>query len=327
MNTSIKSILKIVLPLLLGGILVWYSLQKAPIETITSYFKNANYFWIGLGVFLGILSHISRAYRWKFMIEPLGYTLRFPNSLMAVFSAYLINYTVPRAGEVSRATLITNYEGVPFEKGFGTIVAERVADIFMMLVIIIITFFLEFDVIYNLFFEDIHIQKQLWLLVFFLVGIFTIYMIFKKGKHPFLGQLKTLVKGFLEGLLSIVKMQNKWAFIAHTFFIWIMYVLMFYVTSFSIDGIANLPFSALLMGFIAASFSIAATNGGIGSYPLAIYAAFSLFNIAEAPSLAFGWIMWTSQTIMIVVLGGLSLILLPFFNTYNPKQKAKQTSV
>ena len=135
MNKSVKSLLKIVLPIFLGGILVWYSLNKISFSLLATYFLDANYIWIGLGAFLGALSHLSRAYRWKFMIIPMGYKLRLANSVMAVFSGYLINYTIPRAGEVSRATILTNYEKVPFEKGFGTIVAERVADIFVMLFI------------------------------------------------------------------------------------------------------------------------------------------------------------------------------------------------
>lgn len=319
MNTPVKSILKIVLPLLLGGILVWYSLQKTPIETLIVYFKNVNYLWIGLGVFLGILSHISRAYRWKFMIEPMGFTLRFPNSLMAVFSAYLINYTIPRAGEVSRATILSNYEGVPFEKGFGTIVAERVADALVMFLIVIITFFLEFDFIYNFLFAGINFKKQWLFLMLFIAILFGLYLLFKRGEHPLILKLKAYFMGFLEGALSIFKMKKKWAFIAHTLFIWVMYVMMFYVTTFSLDAISNLPFSAVLIGFITAGFSIALTNGGIGAYPLAIYAAFSIFDVAEGPSLAFGWIMWTSQTVMLVVLGGISLILLPFYNKFNPK--------
>lgn len=253
------------------------------------------------------------------MIEPMGYTLRFPNSVMAVFAAYLINYTIPRAGEVSRATILTNYDGVPFEKGFGTIVAERIADTLVMLIIIGITFLMEFDVIYNFFFDDLNFKKQWWILVGFIIVAFFIYLVFKKGTHPFISKLKTLFKGFLEGILSIFKMKKKWAFIVHTIFIWSMYVLMFYVTSFSIDATSELPFSAILIGFIAASFSIAATNGGIGSYPLAVYAAFSIFNVAQAPSLAFGWIMWTSQTLMIIILGGLSLISLPIYNKIYPK--------
>ena len=319
MNTPVKSILKTVLPLLLGGILVWYSLQKTPIETLIVYFKNVNYLWIGLGVFLGILSHISRAYRWKFMIEPMGYTLRFPNSLMAVFSAYFINYTIPRAGEISRATILTNYEGVPFEKGFGTIVAERVADALVMFLIVIITFFLEFDFIYNFLFAGINFKKQWLFFMLFTAILYGLYLLFKRGKHPLILKLKAFFMGFLEGALSIFKMKKKWVFIAHTLFIWVMYVMMFYVTTFSLDAISNLPFSAVLIGFIAAGFSIALTNGGIGAYPLAIYAAFSIFNVAEGPSLAFGWIMWTSQTVMLVVLGGISLILLPFYNKFNPK--------
>jgi len=66
------------------------------------------------------------------MAQPLGFKPKFANSVMAVYSAYLINFTIPRAGEVARASILTNYEGIPFEKGFGTIVAERIADTIML---------------------------------------------------------------------------------------------------------------------------------------------------------------------------------------------------
>ena len=323
MNKKLKSALKISLPLLLGGVLVWYSLSKISIPVLVGYFKNADYFWIGLGVFFGLLSHLSRAYRWKFMIEPMGYNLRFPNSIMAVFTTYIVNYTIPRAGEVSRATILTNYEGVPFEKGFGTIIAERIADLMVMLCIISISLILEFDIIYNYLVTTIDPTK---LIVLGLVGILILvlgYQLFKKSNHPFVLKIKTLLSGLVEGVTSILKMKKKWAFIAHTLFIWGMYVLMFYITSFSLVETSQLPFPAILIGFIFASFSIAATNGGIGSYPLAIFAAFSMFNIPEDPSIAFGWIMWTSQTIMVIVLGGASLLFLPIYNRLYPKQTSE----
>ncbi len=110
-------------------------------------------------------------------------------------------------------------------------------------------------------------------------------------------------------------MKHKWAFIFHTLFIWTMYVAMFYVTTFALPETSNLPLAAILIGFISASFSIAATNGGIGSYPLAVYAAFALFSIPEDPSIAMGWILWSSQTVMVIILGGLSLIYLPIYNS------------
>lgn len=308
---------------MLGVFLVWYSLAKISIPVLLGYFKNADYFWVGLGVFLGILSHLSRAYRWKFMIEPMGYNLRFPNSIMAVFTTYLINYTIPRAGEVSRATILTNYEGVPFEKGFGTIIAERVADLLVMLCIISITLVLEFDIIYDFLYTNIDPTKLILLGLVALAILIIGYQLFKKSNHPFVLKIKTLLSGLIEGVSSILKMKKKWAFLAHTLFIWIMYVLMFYVTSFSLAETSQLPFSAILLGFISASFSIAATNGGIGSYPLAIFAAFSIFGVPEDPSIAFGWIMWTSQTLMVILLGGLSLLFLPIYNRLYPKQTSE----
>lgn len=294
--------------------MVWYSLSKISVEELITYFKNADYLYISLGLFLGLLSHLSRAYRWKFMIEPLGYTLRFPNSIMAVFATYLVNYTIPRAGEITRATILANYEGVPFEKGFGTIVAERIADMLVVLVIISITLFLEFDFIYQFFVERFEPKKIIFGLISGLVLLTLLLVFIKRSQSKFAVKVRSFVTGLVEGIMTIFKMKHKWAFIFHTLFIWTMYVLMFYVTSLSLDETSNLPLAAILIGFISASFSIAATNGGIGSYPLAVYAAFSIFAIAKEPSIAFGWIMWSSQTFMIIILGGLSLIYLPIYN-------------
>ena len=116
---KLQKILKITLPLALGGFLVWYSLTIVSPEKLITYFKNANYPWVLLGLIFGILSHISRAYRWKFLLEPMGFKPKFVNSFLAVLVAYLVNLILPRAGEISRAAIMANYEKIPFEKGFG----------------------------------------------------------------------------------------------------------------------------------------------------------------------------------------------------------------
>ena len=274
--------------------MVWYSLSEISISQLLQYFKDANYIYIGLGLFFGLLSHLSRAYRWQFMIEPMGYKLRLPNSIMAVFATYLVNYTIPRAGEITRATIITNYEGVPFEKGFGTIVAERIADMLVMLIIIIITLFLEFEFIYQIFAERFDGHKIVYGLIAVLIVLALIILLIRSSSSKFAIKIKSFISGLIEGVMTIFKMKKKWAFIFHTLFIWTMYVLMFYVTTFALDETTNIPLAAILIGFISASFSIAATNGGIGSYPVAVYLAFSIFGIAKDPSIAFGWIMWSS---------------------------------
>ena len=321
MDKKTSKILKITLPLLLGVALVWYSLSKISIEELVKYFKNANYAYVGLGLLFGLLSHLSRAYRWKFMIEPLGYKLRLPNSIMAVFATYLVNYTIPRAGEITRATILTNYEGVPFEKGIGTIVAERIADLIVMLCIITITLFLEFDFIYSFLVEKFNPFKIAIALILLVSLAFIFFRFIKRSESKFAIKLKGFVNGLIEGASSIFKMKKKWAFIFHTLFIWIMYILMFYVTTLAIQDLNNISFGAILIGFISASFSIAASNGGIGTYPFAVFAAFSIFGIAEEPSYAFGWIMWASQTLMIIIFGGLSLIYLPIYNRKKEQSK------
>jgi uncharacterized protein (TIRG00374 family) len=310
---DIKKVLKIVLPLALGSFLVWYSLSDISLEILGNYFKEANYSFILLGLFFGVLSHLSRAYRWKFMLEPLGFKPKFINSILAVLVGYLVNLAIPRAGEISRATVMTNYEKIPFEKAFGTIVAERIADLIMMLSIVAITLFVQFDFIYDLLTKNFNPLKISIGFAVLIVGFYIFTSFVKKATSGFLLKIKTFISGLIEGVTSIFKMKNKWAFIFHTLFIWAMYVAMFWATIPAIEGL-NVPFGGILIGFIAGGFSIAATNGGIGLYPIAVASALALFDIPAETATAFGWIMWTAQTAMIVIFGGLAFLLLPIYN-------------
>ena len=282
-------------------------------EKMFFHLRNANYAWIFLGLFFGVLSHLSRAYRWKFMLAPLGYKPKFTNSVLAVLIGYFVNLAIPRAGEVSRATVMVNYENIPFEKGFGTIVAERIADVMMMFLIIGITLFFQFDFILTLISNSFEPLKIGLIFIGVIIGIIIFSSFVKNAKLGFLLKIKNFVVSLTEGVTSILKMKKKWAFIFHTIFIWTMYVAMFWATIPAIQGL-EVPVGGILVGFIAGGFSIAATNGGIGSYPLAVTGAFLLFNVPESPSEAFGWIMWSAQTLMIIVFGGLAFLVLPIYN-------------
>jgi hypothetical protein len=314
LSPNIKTSLKLIIPLILAVFFGWYTFSKLPVSTIIPFVKSANYWWIILGVTFGFLSHLSRAYRWQYLLEPMGYQIKLPNSIMAVFITYLANYGVPRSGEVLRAAVLTNYEGVPFEKSFGTIVAERMADLIVMLAIISITLVLEFDFILELL-QHAFQPKKIVLLGMGILLIITVVVLFiKYSQSRFATKVKQFLKGLVEGVLSIFKMKHKWAFIAHTLFIWGMYILMFYVTTFALPELNTVSIGAILVAFISASFTIAATNGGIFVYPAAVMAAFTVFGIAKDPSFAFGWIMWSAQTVMIIIAGSLSFIYLPIYN-------------
>ncbi|MDP2088466.1 MAG: lysylphosphatidylglycerol synthase transmembrane domain-containing protein [Flavobacteriaceae bacterium] len=319
MRKNYKKIIFTILPIALGVFLIWLPLSKlssSDFETIKNAFKNANYYWILLSLFLGFLSHASRAYRWKFLLEPLGFKPRFINSLSSVFAGYLVNFGIPRAGELTRAASISKYENIPFEKAIGTIVAERIADIFMLFLVIIVTFLFQFELIWSLIQQKIpknplQLGFYLFLLILFILLMF---FLLKKFNSAIFYRIKLFVKGLVEGGFSILKMKNKGAFIFHTIFIWVLYILTFYIASFAIQETANLSIGAILTGFIVGSLSIAATNGGIGTYPLGIQQALILYGISALPALTFGWIIWTAQTLGMVLFGGISFLLLPIIN-------------
>ncbi len=307
--------LKNLLPIFIGVFCIYYSFKDISFSEFKEYFTKINYLWVFVGISLGALSHISRSYRWKFLIEPLGYKLGFINSVLTVFSAYLINYTVPRAGDIARGTMISKYENIPFEKAIGTIVAERAVDVLCILIIIVIGLIIEFDKISNKlidFVEKSDFSTVLFYILIVVIVTATFYLIIKRFK--FYKKIKSFLSGLIDGITIIFKMKNRNQFIFHSIFIWLMYVLMFYFTSKAFVDLNQVTFFQLTISFTLAALSIMLSNGGIGIYPLAVEESLGWYGVQSATGLAFGWVMWLSQTLMVVIFGGLSLFILPFIN-------------
>ena len=303
------------LPIFIGVFCIYYSFKDISFSEFKEYFTKINYLWVFVGIFLGALSHISRSYRWKFLIEPLGYKLGFINSVLTVFSAYLINYTVPRAGDIARGTMISKYENIPFEKAIGTIVAERAVDVLCILIIILIGLIIEFDKISNKLIDFVKESDFSTVLLSLLIAVIvtaTVYFVIKRFK--FYKKIKSFLSGLIDGITIIFKMKNRNQFIFHSIFIWLMYVLMFYFTSKAFVDLNQVTFFQLTISFTLAALSIMLSNGGIGIYPLAVEESLGWYGVQSATGLAFGWVMWLSQTLMVVIFGGLSLFVLPFIN-------------
>jgi uncharacterized protein (TIRG00374 family) len=309
----------IILPITLGVFLVWWSLSRLTPDGKVDLFNNiksANYFWVFISLFLGLLSHLSRAYRWKYLLAPLGYKPRFLNSVYTIFIAYLFNLFIPRSGEIMRATAISKYEAIPFDKAFGTIVAERIIDVIVLLFFILVAFFYQFDLIKELVLSKIPENLTYSLLIGFLVVVFIglFFLLIKSSKLSFFKKARNFTKGLFEGVKSIITMKKRGTFIAHTLFIWVMYLLMFYAASFAFTETSNLSLGAVITGFVVGSLSMAATNGGVGTYQLGVQQVLILYGIATSPALAFGMLMWSAQTIMVILFGGISFLALPIYN-------------
>jgi uncharacterized protein (TIRG00374 family) len=309
--------LSILLPLFLGVYLIIYQYNQftsSQLEEIKGYFKNANYFYIFLSLFIALFGYISRAYRWKYAIEHLGYSSHFYNNLMSVCIAYFMNLTIPRSGEVSRALILKKYENVPFDKAFGTIVAERVVDLMVFLILVFFSLFFQFNILKKYIIEKIPIEKLFYLGIIGIIGFISFILFWKYSNFKIINKLKSKFSGLIEGMLSIWKMEQRWKFIFHSFFIWFTYILMFYVTVFALKETSNISIGAVFIGFIFGSLAIGFTNSGFGVYPLLISEIFLLYGIPETAGTAFGWLVWTSQTILMILLGSISFLMLPLFN-------------
>ncbi|MGB5821826.1 MAG: lysylphosphatidylglycerol synthase transmembrane domain-containing protein [Saonia sp.] len=318
MNSALKKTLKIIVPIAIGTSLVVYSYYSTSTEDRQKIFdsiKNADLFWVSLSILIGILSHISRAIRWNYLLEPMGYRPKLRNNVLIILMSYFANLLVIRSGELLRATALTTYENVPFEKGFGTIVTERVIDLIMLLLVILIAFFFQTDIILNILKENgIGLAGSIGLLFIGILGLFVGIRVIKKSSSKFAVKIRNFAKGLLDGVLSIFKMKRKGAFIFHTVLIWACYIGMFWVIKFTVPETIDLSLGQLLVAFVAGSFAMTATNGGLGLYPIAVATSLTFFGVSSAAGNAFGWIMWTPQTLILVVFGAISFLVLPLLN-------------
>lgn len=329
MKAKLISGLKIVLPLGFGVFLIWLfydALCDDQKEDLFQAFGEANYIWVFIALAFAFLSHVSRAYRWKYLLHPMGYKVKFWNAYHALMIGYVVNIVFPRAGEASRAGIVVKSEGVPFQKGFGTIIAERAVDVVMLGVVSIIALGLQFDKL-DLFQEKIAAFNDGMSVcgngtVFAVLGAIVKYaiiigvlgvlvlLIFNKG---FRTKIKNFISGLLEGLFAIFKTDYKLQFVGHSIFVWVMYVANFACCLYALDATSYLGWDAILAGFVAGTVGMVLVQGGIGVYPafvgliLSIYMGGEDSSVILPDALAIGWINWTSQTLMMIVLGLISL--------------------
>lgn len=317
MKKKISKTLSILLPILLGVFLTIYtynSFTPEQLEEMKSYFRNADYTYIFIALIFGFISHAARAYRWKFMLEHMGYNSPFKNNFMAVWIAYFMNMTIPRSGEVSRALVLKKYEDIPFDKAFGSIIAERVVDFIILLLFIATAILLQFEVLKTFLLNTIPVEKLLvYGIVAFIIFIAAV-LLFVYSKSKWILMIKGKISGLIEGLLSVWRMDKKWPFIFYTAIIWIGYVLTFYTAIFALEETSTIGFGVVVTAFVIGSLAITFSNGGFGVFPVLIAGILALYGIPKEAGTAFGWIIWTSQTVQIIILGGLSFLLLPILN-------------
>lgn len=292
--------------------------------------NDVNYFWIVVSLLLGLLSHVSRTIRWNLMIEALGRKPRMLNTFLAVMVGYLMNLALPRMGEISRCGVLSRYEKISFSKLVGTVVLERLIDVIMLLLLLLLTVITQFGQVLEFLHNNPEVNNKLQKVIYspVLIGsIFLFLLILLLSRHKIrqsslVKKVMGFVGQFVEGFRSIRKMNKKGAFIFHSVFIWVLYYLMLYCVFFSFGFTSHLPALAGLTVFVLGSFGmVAPVQGGIGAWHFMVIEGLALYGVDRADGKVFALLAHGSTTIMLIVLGLISLLLLPFVNERNEEKK------
>lgn len=313
-----------------GLFLVWWQLRSMTDEEMRIFFESlrrADYLMMVPILIMGLLAHLSRSMRWKLMMEPLGYHPALKNVFAVTMAGYLANAAVPRLGEVLKCSLLAKYEKLRIDKLVGTIIVERIFDLLCFGIFIALTLTIQLDRLGHFIDEKManagysHSGALIRIAVMLLlvtIGYLLLRALYKRfPENAFFARIRNAIEGFSEGIRSIRNLKKIRAFLAHTLFIWTMYLLQIYIGFFAMKETAGLSFGAACSVLTLATFAMILTPGGIGSFPVFVMQTLVLYHISQPVGNAFGWLVWGVNTGIIVLAGLASMILLPIINKTN----------
>ena len=319
--------IKYVFFLFLGVGLMYLAFKNQSPKALIAQLKDVNYLWVVISMFFGFIAILSRGLRWVILLQNLNFSVSKLNSIYAVAIGYFTNIAIPRAGEITRCTSLNQTEDVPVDKLFGTIILERAIDFIILISLVLLVLILKFE----LFLEFLAIIFEGQTLdVSSLIGVglsamailIILFVLTKKilKKSAVYIKIKTFVIGMKDGFKSINGLKNKTGFWAHTFIIWLMYLLMTYVCFFSIEATRMLNVADGLYTMVIGGFGmVAPVQGGIGAYHYIVKVGLMILDVSEDSALLFATVVHTAQTLMTLSVGGISILMV-----FLSKRKAKQ---
>lgn len=325
MSKTLGNILKLVISLGIGVFIVWFTTSKLSakdIADIKNVFGRADYKWLVIGPLIGMLSNVVRAERWKLLLNSVGYQPHRTNVINSVFVMYALNLVFPRLGEVTRCTLLYKTDRIPIDKSIGTMVLERMVDMVTILLIGVLLMVFEYQRLFDLLNTTIlaHYSGTVnqfttgYMGIIVIVALITLgsgffYFLYYMKDHHILGKVWNFLTGILHGLASISKLDNPVLFIFYSLLIWVMYFMMLYTCFNGLPETANLGVWPGLACLFFGGFAFIISPGGLGAYPATIGAVLLLYKVAFTVGFGFGWMVWSLQTMAVIIFGVISFIL------------------
>ncbi|GAB3035865.1 lysylphosphatidylglycerol synthase transmembrane domain-containing protein [Spirosoma pulveris] len=292
-----KALLQRIVPILLAIFLLWYVVKDVPLREIGHQFQLANYGWLSLAGLLTGLFYVLRAARWQLTLQAIGYEPSLFRATVALLAGSLASMIVPGAGELTRCGSLQQTDGIPVSQGLGSVVAERIIDLIMLVLVLLLTILLEFGRA-KAYFSNLTLalpgnQVLVAGAILAAIGLVVLWQVLTNKRlrtNPIMVKLKGMVRGFGQGLMSIRQLPNPSLFVVLTLLIQGFAWLFTYLLLLSTDSTHQLPFTAALTILAVSSLGGLAvpTQGGIGTYHFLVSRALVLygFSTTEGVSLA-----------------------------------------
>lgn len=327
MSPKLKTFFQYAFFLGLGVFLIGWSLKGLTTEDrvqITHALDKGRYWLIVPGIAVNLLSHWLRALRWRLIIQPLGYSPTKINTFFAVMIGYLANQAVPRLGEVLRCSTLTRYEKIPIDKLVGTVILERLVDTLCLLAVFLLALAIQPDLYQNIittFFPakeggdggNLLFYIGLALLVV-MVLTFLWMLITKKKFSDLVALFRKIALHIWQGFIAIRALKKSWTFVFLSIAIWALYAFSVYIGFLMLEETMHYGLKEALTVLCAGTLAMAATPGGIGAYAFLVQKTMTIYQLNTGLGLALGWLLWLLQVVVVLAVGGLSLIGLPLVN-------------
>lgn len=337
MKKRIFPILRFIIFLSIGAALFYLALRGTDLDKLMTELKQANYSYVFISLIFAMIAFASRAYRWNMLIHPLGYKPKFSNTFHSLMFGYLANLALPRLGEVSRAVALNRAEKIPLDAIIGTVIAERAIDLLMLFLCIVLALVVQFDRISSFLSDNlinpmaekisgtVHSPFFIPILIGALIILSAPVFLLRKGKFSstLAEKAARFFKGIWQGLLTVVKLKNHSAFIFHTVLIWFLYWFVSYICFFSLEATSELDIKAGIFVLVVGGLGMTApVQGGIGAYHWIVTQGLLMFGIEATDGLSYATIVHTSQTLLVILVGVISFLMLSVFNKKNSDANA-----
>lgn len=314
MPVKFISILKVVLSIGLAGLLMYLVFKDLEWAEFWERAKSTDLTWVIISIILSLVAYGARAYRWNILLQPMGYDLKTSRTTLAVLVGYLANLAIPRLGEVTRCAVLNRNDKVPVPTALGSVVTERIIDVLTLFVLIVASLLIEYDRLTQ-FLSNAYADLQLPVFVIYIVlaiGVLGfVALVWLVRRKAFLkGKFGELIKGFIDGLLSLRNIRNVWGFVFATIVLWLVYYLMSYIIVFSLPETSHLGISAGLMLLITGGIALSIpVQSGFGTYHGMIAGMLLLYGIDDTTGLFLATLLHTSQIVAVAIFGGIAVII------------------